>query len=380
MVDDDGKDRALDGLLREWGHHGSGSAPAFLQQVHRALLVERRREGMRRKRTIARWTRLAAAAVIVLAVAAATVQLLSRTDPLPRSHPGPEPESEPAPIVTLADPADADPTAPKALPLADSEPPVRSAHPLGSTAAPYGYLAWVPSTSAAQPAGRFPLVIFLHGVGEKGDGSSDQLPRLLKHGPPRLLEADDDRYPGTRVVTIAPQSINGWWTGSNLVSFIDHLINTWPIDPERVIVTGLSSGGSGCWELARASSRRISAMLPIASATSPPAVDPTLGDIAIWSAHHQRDPHVPFAHTRRWMEALARARHGAAELSLHHLLPQRLAAERTLAWIPGRGWEPVPAGTAPAARLACTIGAQKSHQIWQRMYEDPAVWEWLLGW
>ena len=89
----------------------------------------------------------------------------------------------------------------------------------------------------------WPLIIFLHGSGERGDDIS-----LVKtHGPPKIVEQDKN-FP---FILISPQCPAGrWWNSGELKLLIDEVRNRHRIDPQRIYLTGLSMGGYGTWEMA----------------------------------------------------------------------------------------------------------------------------------
>lgn len=94
---------------------------------------------------------------------------------------------------------------------------------------------------------KLPLIVFLHGVGERGDDSE----KLKKHGIPKYFGKDED-YLGLRVLTLSPQCPMGYvW--ANLMRELKELIETvaadMNADPDRISITGLSMGGFGTWEM-----------------------------------------------------------------------------------------------------------------------------------
>ena len=107
----------------------------------------------------------------------------------------------------------------------------------------------------------FPLVIFLHGAGERG--SDPDLVTL--HGWPRYVKEGTD-YPFILVSPQLPE--NHHWCGqvNTLNGLLDHLLSTLRADPKRVYITGLSDGGTGVWLWGINSAPRIAAMIPVCGA------------------------------------------------------------------------------------------------------------------
>lgn len=93
-----------------------------------------------------------------------------------------------------------------------------------------------------------PLILFLHGAGERGN----DLNMLHGTGLSKLF-LDNQTYGGNRCFVLMPQCPDGmvWNTQVYaLKDLIDSLVIRFPIDVERIAVTGLSMGGFGTWEMA----------------------------------------------------------------------------------------------------------------------------------
>ena len=113
-------------------------------------------------------------------------------------------------------------------------------------------------------AQQYPLILFLHGAGERGNDNEAQLNNNA-NGAMRLL--DDANLALQPVFMIAPQCpTDGWWSGGTLTSaihLVDQLSATYNIDPERIYVTGLSMGGMGTWSAVTAQPDRFAAAVPM---------------------------------------------------------------------------------------------------------------------
>ena len=118
-----------------------------------------------------------------------------------------------------------------------------------------------PDTTAAQA---YPLILFLHGAGERGGDNEAQLNNNA-NGAMRLL--DDANLALQPVFMIAPQCpTDGWWSGGTLTSaigLVDQLSATYNIDPDRIYITGLSMGGMGTWSAVTAQPDRFAAAIPM---------------------------------------------------------------------------------------------------------------------
>lgn len=102
------------------------------------------------------------------------------------------------------------------------------------------YLQYVPEGVSKKK--KLPLVLFLHGAGERGN----DLAKLVKHGPPKLVEEGKE----FQFVLISPQCPKDtWWRPDALIELVDETVEKFPIDEQRIYVTGLSMGGTvlGPW-------------------------------------------------------------------------------------------------------------------------------------
>ncbi len=163
------------------------------------------------------------------------------------------------------------------------------AHPLGTTAAGFGYYIYKPG-GYADDGPEYPLLLFLHGWGERGDSSKDEgvLNNVLKYGPPRLIRAGqwEPKYP---FVVVSPQLIPEFWAPHQIHNFIDYIVENYQINTDRIYLTGLSLGGGGCWFYAGAIEEHYAAaIVPISSSGQMDLVD-HLRDVPIWAFHGDED-------------------------------------------------------------------------------------------
>lgn len=205
--------------------------------------------------------------------------------------------------------------------LPDTVAPGRIAH----------FLLYLPD--GATPGGApWPLLIFLHGSGERGA----DIERVKVHGPPKIAAAGGD----LPFIVASPQLASGArWQGADVLRLTEYLLASGlPIDQKRIYLTGLSLGGMGTWQAALDDPRRFAAIVPIAG-WGDPAAACRLKDMPIWAFHGARDTVVPPAGSTDMVEAV-NACGGAAALTLY-----------------------------PDA----------DHDSWTRAYDDPALTAWLLA-
>ena len=162
----------------------------------------------------------------------------------------------------------------------------------------------------------YPLVVFLHGAGERGDDNRSQLkylPDVLAAAPQRK------RFP---CFAIAPQcpADDFWvrldWSDPDAVpqaapsaplaavrSILAQTLASEPIDPARVYLTGLSMGGFGAWHLAATNPDDFAALAPVCGGGDP-AWAAALKDLPIWAVHGEADDVVPVGHSRKMIAAI----------------------------------------------------------------------------
>jgi predicted peptidase len=159
------------------------------------------------------------------------------------------------------------------------------------------YLLYLPPEYSTQA--RWPLILFLHGRGERG--SDLELVKL--HGLPRRLAAGD-HFP---FVIAAPQCPAGsYWLEEldALESLLDHLIDQYAIDPRRVYLTGMSMGGRGTWHLAARCPQRFAAIAPICGVGNNWIAQERLSTMPIWVFHGDADSVTPVEESEkmvRWL-------------------------------------------------------------------------------
>lgn len=167
---------------------------------------------------------------------------------------------------------------------------------------------------------RRPLLLCLHGSGERGTCNHAQ----LAHVPEHLDDADADApFDG---FVLAPQCapdhrwVEASWDAlpppamddepsammADVLAILDHVLATENVDPTRVYLTGLSMGGQGAWELAIRRPGTFAALVPICGGADPARVG-ALAGLPVWAWHGVDDDAVPFARTELMVDALRAA-------------------------------------------------------------------------
>ena len=191
------------------------------------------------------------------------------------------------------------------------------------------YLIYLPSNHQEQEA--WPLLLFLHGAGERGDN----LDLVKKHGPPKLIAEGKD-FP---MVVVSPQCpTDQWWEPVSLTALLDEVVAKQRIDKQRVYVTGLSMGGFGTWALASHTPERFAAIAPICGGGEP-FMARRIRDIPAWVFHGAKDDVVPLERSERMVEALKRV----------------------------------------GGNVQFTVYPDAGHDSWTETYNNPQFYEWLLA-
>jgi len=154
-----------------------------------------------------------------------------------------------------------------------------------------GYLLHLPEGYSETEA-RFPLLFFLHGIIQKGDGSAASLEKVADHGPFRTMR-DGHWDAALPLIVVGPQSsgLEPWWRGDEVRQVLDLVRATYRVDPHRVYLSGISMGGRSVWWLARNFPGEFAAAVPVSAWAGDlhGACDVFRG-MGIWAFHGDRDP------------------------------------------------------------------------------------------
>jgi predicted peptidase len=196
------------------------------------------------------------------------------------------------------------------------------------------YWLYIPETYPDSRAS-WPLMLFLHGAGERGD----DLSLVEKHGPPKLVAKEGKSFP---FIIVSPQCpADGWWSSETQIdtlnALLDDIVSRYRIDEDRIYVTGLSMGGFGTWRLAAAYPHRFAAIAPVCGGGNPKDAA-SIAHLPIWVFHGAKDPTVKIAESERMVAALKEV----------------------------------------GADVAFTVYPDAGHDSWTETYNNPELYEWLL--
>lgn len=196
-----------------------------------------------------------------------------------------------------------------------------------------GYILYLP-TEYEKTDRSFPLVLFLHGAGERGD----DLEKIKLHGIPRLI-SEGRTFP---FICVAPQCPNeGYWDRpeyvSSLISLTKEVEREHRVDFNRIYGTGLSMGGLGTLAMAIRNPKLFSAIIPICGGAEMENIH-RLSELPIWLFHGDRDDVIPLDNS----------------ISIYQNL--RLVNEHVF----------------------LTVYGDVYHDSWTQTYENDDIYDWLL--
>lgn len=151
----------------------------------------------------------------------------------------------------------------------------------------FPFLCYQPSEFQAET--KLPLLIFLHGAGERGA----DLQLVKKHGPPKRIDQGED----LPFVVVSPQCpLDQWWAMKEnvdgLAQLTQYLQSEYSIDSDRTYLTGMSMGGYGTWATAAAYPDRYAAIIPVCGGADL-AIAADLKSTPAWAFHGRDDDIVP---------------------------------------------------------------------------------------
>jgi len=142
----------------------------------------------------------------------------------------------------------------------------------------------------------YPLVLFLHGSGERGRSLS----KVKTHGPPKLVHEGKD-FP---FILVSPQCPDGErWDVPKLSDLLNEVQDIYNADKNRIYVTGLSMGGYGAWKLAQTYPDRFAAIIPVCGGGdfSNACI---IKHVPVWVFHGAKDKVVSLQESQRMVDAL----------------------------------------------------------------------------
>jgi predicted peptidase len=201
------------------------------------------------------------------------------------------------------------------------------------------YLLFKPKGYDDSSARRWPLMLFLHGAGERGS----DIWKVATHGPPKNVAHDPD-FPFLLISPQCPE--NEIWSNDILLGLLDDAMAHLNVDRRRVYLTGLSMGGYGTWDLGLNHPERFAAIVPICGGGELISIllaegqrGKALKSLGVWAFHGGKDPIVPLDESQRMVALLKKI--GNQDVKL-------------------------------------TVYPEAGHDSWTETYNNPDLYEWLL--
>jgi predicted peptidase len=197
------------------------------------------------------------------------------------------------------------------------------------------YLFFLPQDYYSDKNTRWPLILFLHGMGERGT----DLELVKIHGIPKIVKTQKD-FP---FISISPQCpIEYVWREKEMLQAVESLIlkiiKNYRVDKTRVYVTGLSMGGRGTWAIATHRPDLFAAAVPICGGGDPRTAG-LLRDLPFWVFHGALDEvHYP-EESEKMIHALKEA----------------------------------------GSKVRYTLYPEAYHDSWTETYDNPALYDWMLS-
>ena len=160
---------------------------------------------------------------------------------------------------------------------------------------PFAFVEYSPETMTKG----LPIIIQLHGAGERGDGKDD-LALVDVHGFSKLLKKKD--FPAIFIMPQCPTE--SFWAArvESIVRFVEMLTEEYRADKSRIYLTGLSMGGFGTWFTSMARPDLFAAIAPVCGGGM--AWNVGVLDMPVWAFHGAVDPVVAPFHSDNMVEKL----------------------------------------------------------------------------
>ncbi len=262
----------------------------------------------------------------------------------------------------------------------------------------YQYLLSLPTGYDAASDKKWPVILFLHGSGERGTDPW----KVAVHGPPKLIrgpvanpppasEPDTQALPArvpetaeararreqsaaflkANFIVVSPQCPSDKrWDDDGVLALLDEIVANHKTDQSRHYLTGSSMGGYGTWSVAMKFPERFAAIVPICGGGNTTDVrlssrekKTALLSLGVWAFHGAKDPAVPLEESQVMIDALKKA--GATDVRLT-VYPE----------VTHDSWTKTENAIPSAALARAILGA--NHDAWTETFNNPELYTWLL--
>jgi predicted peptidase len=188
-----------------------------------------------------------------------------------------------------------------------------------------------------------PLIVFLHGDWQDGEDNDAQLDG---YGNGSMQLIDQARKAGQALVYLAPQTTDGYWPPARVAAAIHDALRTFPIDARRIVLTGISDGGTGVWDTLKRYPKCFAAGVPMSGMTEPSGLR-HIAPVPQWIFHGAQDDDTDI----EWG-------YGGAQVGSRVVVRGLRAAGGTPRY---------------------TEYAEGRHVIWSQAYAEPELLPWMLA-
>jgi predicted peptidase len=195
----------------------------------------------------------------------------------------------------------------------------------------YPYILYYPAGFGDISRQKWPLILFLHGAGERGQ----DIEKVKTQGLPAYLQKKDIPF----IVGYPQCPDRQYWSVELLNSWLNEVMEEvkGQVDERKIYLTGISMGGYGTWHWAAATPNRFAAIAPVCGGGDP-AQAFRLKDLPIWAFHGAKDYIVPLSESVEMVEAVEKM----------------------------------------GGHVKLTIYPDAAHDSWTETYYNPLLYDWFL--
>lgn len=225
------------------------------------------------------------------------------------------------------------------------------------------------------PSVQYPLVLTLHGAGERGSDNESQ----IAFNRVATTWAEPDAQSTNPAFIVSPQApTNGTWAIGSLdpevvgrelattMNLLDSLVSEFNIDLDRVYVTGLSMGGIGTFEAVFHDPDRFAAAIPMSGGYVPSTAS-GFGDVPFFVFHGKQDPTVPWVFSTQMVSAFEEVGRTAVYTDCGPFQCSEMSVAE------------LDSALSTRPNLVYVSHPNDGHVIWEESYDSQGLHEWLFA-
>jgi predicted peptidase len=226
------------------------------------------------------------------------------------------------------------------------------------------YRVYIPA--GYDPARKYPVILYLHGRGARGNDNEKQIGGAHLGS---VIQLFDMKYPDRyrSFIAVFPQTRSGWFgdPAEDAIKALDQTVREFNGDTQRIYLAGASLGGYGSWYLAAKYPKKFAAVVPVSGGVVTPSVQPlealkTLMPAEMFALYSAPDPYAAVAkavgETPVWIF------HGGQDDTIDVQESRRMEA----------------ALKAAGGTVKYTEYPEEKHFIADRVFTDAELWKWLM--